>query len=127
MTDDGAAELARLARDLRRAGTQIGPTVQAVVSKGALNIKRQMVAEMSASQHFRGAARGISYDLKTSGRAVEALIGPRSGRGQPGALANIAYFGTSRGGGTVPDPRGAMNAEEPRLMDALTNALRDLL
>jgi hypothetical protein len=64
---------------------------------------------MSASPHFRGAAHGINYDLTDAGLGAD--IGPRHGPGLAGNLANVAYFGTSRGGGTVPDPIHAAEAE----------------
>ena len=41
--------------------------------------------------------------------AVSAVIGPE--KGAPGSLANVAYFGTSRGGGTVADPEDALQEE----------------
>lgn len=95
--------------------------VEAVVERGALNIKKQLVAEMQRSPHFKGVARGITYDMRTvggfGGGAIEAEIGPESSG--PGALANVAYFGTARGGGTVPDPSGALEAESRRFEDAL--------
>lgn len=82
-----------------------------VIVKGAVNIKRQLVAEMGASQHFGQVARSISYEIEDREGSVGVVIGPT--KGSPGSLANIAYFGTSRGGGTVPDPRGALEAEAP--------------
>lgn len=97
--------------------------VEQVVSRGALNIRRQLQREMRGSRHFSPVARAISYDLRSvgafGGGVVEAEIGPE--RGSPGSLANIAYFGTSRGGGTVPDPRGALDAEAPRYLRALAD------
>lgn len=119
------SELQRLATDLADAGVALPDAIRPVVSRGALNIKNQMRAEMAASRHFRGAAGDIDYDLEDHGLA--ALIGPRSGRGQPGALANIAYFGTSRGGGTVPDPQEALDAETPRFLKALGDVMEGLM
>jgi hypothetical protein len=58
---------------------------------------------------------------------IEAEIGPHSGPGQPGAIANVGYFGTSRGGGTVPDPQGALDAEAPRLESAIGDLLGGIL
>lgn len=128
-------ELREFAKDLRAAGSGIASKVLPVVHKGAGNIKRQQRAEMRASKHFKGVARTIDYTMKfgTGSRAaggagaIEAEIGPRSGRGSPGALANIAYFGGSRGGGTVPDPKGALEAEGPRFERALGDVIERLL
>jgi len=91
---------------------------RAVVERGAMNIKRQLQRELSDSKHFKGVARDVSYDVRTAGAfgggIIEAEIGPESGPGSAGNLANVAYFGTSRGGGTVPDPSLALAAEVPR-------------
>ena len=122
-------ELTAFAARLEGAAKATEKQVHAVVQRGAMNIKKQMRAEMSASRHFKGAARSITYDLRTAsgfgGGSVEAEIGPT--RGRPGSLANIAYFGTSRGGGTVPDPRGALEAEAPNVMEWLAKAAEGAL
>lgn len=103
--------------------------VTAVVSKGALNIKREQQAAARKSKHFKGFASAISYDMRTAGAfgggIIEAEIGPT--KGKPGSLANIAYFGTSRGGGTVEDPSVALSNEEPRFISALEKLMGDLL
>jgi hypothetical protein len=123
------SDLRDLAADLRQAPAKVQRGVGAVIFKGALNIKTQLVDEMSASRHFKGAASSIDFDMSHRGAfsAIEAEIGPRSGPGEPGALANIAYFGTSRGGGTVPDPQRALDAEAPRVEKALADLLEDSL
>jgi hypothetical protein len=123
------SELRALAADLRQAPANVQRGVGPVIFKGAMNIKTQLVEEMSASQHFKGAASSIDFDIRHRGAfsAIEAEIGPRSGPGEPGALANIAYFGTSRGGGTVPDPQKALDAEAPRVEKALADLLEAAL
>lgn len=122
-----SSELRALSADLTKAGSEIDGKVGAVVSKGAVNIKAQMRMEMYASTHFRGVGSSISYDIHGGDMfgvgVIEAEIGPETGTGSPGSLANIAYFGSSRGGGTVPDPIGALNAELPRFEAALTKIL----
>lgn len=122
-----ASELRTLSADLSRASTKIAGEARGLVNTGALKIKRQLVAEMGASAHFKGAARDISYDIVADRDGVEAQVGPRSGRGNPGALGLIAYFGTSKGGGTVPDPKGALEAEIPHFEKALGDVLGGLL
>lgn len=127
------SEVNTLAADLLRAGSGIADTVRPIVHRGAGNIKRQLRAEMAASEHFKGAASSIDYDMAGGGRAmfgvgvIEARIGPRSDPGSPGNIANVAYFGTPRGGGTVPDPMRALEAEAPRFQAAIEKALGDLL
>lgn len=125
------SELRTFEADLRAAPAKVARAARPAVFKGAMNIKNQLLKEMRASRYFRGAASDIDFDVDADGLGAE--IGPHTGRGQPGALANIAYFGlaniayfgTSRGGGTVPDPQGALDAEVPRFEKALSDILGD--
>ncbi len=123
------SELGTFAVDLTAAGSGIAKTVRPIVHKGANNIKNQLRAEMRASRHFRPVARAIDYSMHGGmvfgAGVIEAEIGPR--KGSPGSLANVAIFGTSRGGGTVPDPQLALEAEIPNFERALLNAVGDLL
>lgn len=117
------SEVRALAADLRGVGAFVSAKVPGVVSKGALNIKNQMRAEASESTHFRF-AHTISYDLEERGYA--AVIGPE--KGGAGSLANIAYFGGANGGGgTVPDPLGALEAEIPNFSDAIAKLIEGAL
>ena len=129
------SELRKLATDLRNAGNVVRSEARAVISKGALNIKNQM-REEAQRQHWGRLVYTITYDIRggVGSDRVEAEIGPAS-RGQ-GPLAGIAYFGgagwTGRkkpgkgwqqgpgGGGTIPDPLGALEAEAPNVERYLT-------
>lgn len=122
--DIDTSELQAFAVHLRDAGRITARQTRGVVSKGALNIKNQLQAEMKRSRHFAVVAPAITYDLREvgafGGGFVEAEIGPE--RGAPGSLANVAYFGTGRGGGnTVPDPEGALMAEAPNVESYLAD------
>lgn len=116
------SDVRALAADLGAAPEKVMRGIRPVVARGALNIKRQLQSEMSSSTHFRPISGAISYDTKVTGEGVEAEIGPDKSR-FAGPLANIAYFGSSTGGGTVPDPQGALAAES----DGFGTALGDLL
>lgn len=122
-----ASELRSFSRDLGTAATLAAPLVRAVVMKGAVNIKKTMRADMQASTHFKAVSRSIGFDEVTTVGGVAADIGPRSGPGEPGNLANIAYFGTSRGGGTVRDPQEVLDEEALRFEKALGDVLEGLL
>lgn len=119
------SELRRFAVDVSTAGRRAVRPVMAALERGAVQIKEQLREEMAASTHFSPVARAISYDVVARRGAVTAEIGPTTG--SPGSLANIAYFGTSRGGGTVPDPRGALGKEAPRFERAVGDILEGLL
>ena len=105
---DGARELAV---DMRNVEPLLARRLKPAVSKGAQNIKQDLAGKMRESRSFGVVAQAISYDLDDDGYGAE--IGPE--KGAPGSLANVAYFGTSRGGGTVPDPQGALDAEAPNV------------
>lgn len=121
--------------DLRQYGVNLGKVaastledVDAVAKKGAQNIKDDLVSEAEASTHFRHMAGAISYDSKYGLGSVGYEIGPDKAR-RGGALGNIAYFGTSRGGGTL-DIDGPLAREAPqfenemaKLVDRLAGGL----
>lgn len=111
------SELRTLARDIAK-GVDMGQIRQSV-SKGALNIKKQMQADAAGSRHFRF-ARTITYDIKGNAVSSQAEIGPE--KVGAGNLAGIAYFGGAHGGGgTVADPQGALDDESPRFESAIAD------
>lgn len=121
-----ASELRTLGADITRVGMKAIPKVEKSVFKGASNIKRGMQEELGASTHFRSIRRSVDFDIETRPNGVEAEIGPRHGSNEPGNLANIAYFGTSRGGGTV-DFEKPMEEEAPRFEKAIGDILDGLI
>ena len=112
-----ARELAALARNLGDVGGDVVDEVRKVMKKGAQNMKDEMVADVQGSPHFKGMAGSISYDEVGAGDAIEFEVGPDKGR-RGGALGNIYYFGTSRGGGSG-DIDKPIASESPRLESAL--------
>ena len=121
---------------LQQATLGMARDIHQVVSKGARNIKEQLKSELEASTHFAKAAKAVSYDLVDGGFAAE--IGAT--RGTPGSLAVVAYFAGSHpyrggrqwslvvghgpgGGGTVADPRGALDKEAPAFERALLDVV----
>ena len=120
-----AHEVRELAADFTRVPGELSRHAIPVLSKGALNIKNQMRESFEASGNagFRFVGRTVSYDLTTEGNELSAEIGPTK---PEGALANVAIFGTPRGGGTVADPREALDAEAPRFEKALADLAEEL-
>ena len=120
-----AHEVRELAADFTRVPGELSRHAIPVLSKGALNIKNQMRESFEASGNagFRYVGRTVSYDLATEGSELSAEIGPDK---PSGALANVAIFGTPRGGGTVADPREALEAEAPRFEKALADLAEEL-
>lgn len=124
MVATDSSELRAFAADLRHMPEALNRHAHEIVERGALNIKNAMVKDMSASTHFKAVASTISYDVRVGGwgdtAAIEAEIGPDRSRGEAAPLANIAYFGSSRGGGgTVRDPQSALDAERDEFIAQL--------
>lgn len=119
---DGTAELRALAADMGRIAGDAVKDVDEVLKKAAQNVKTEMVYSVAWSRHFnskkgRGLAQSISYDSHYLPGKVRYVVGPDKNK-PGGALGNIAYFGTSRGGGTL-DIEQPLRSEEPRMNSAL--------
>ena len=121
------SEVRALSVDLSRASMRVQGDVVPLVFVGAMHIKTQMRAEMGASRHFKGSAPAIDFDITDTATTVTAEIGPKVGSGEIGGLGGIAYFGNSRGGGTVADPQGALDVEAPKLERAIDDLMGRLL
>ena len=114
---DGSAELRQFAIAVGHIADGAYEDVDAVVTKGAVNVKSEMIAEVSRSRHFKGMAGSITYDQQNTRGVIKREIGPDKGR-RGGSLGNIYYFGTSRGGGSG-DIEKPIRSEEPRLLSAM--------
>lgn len=121
-----AQQLRALSADITKAGAKVLPDVEKVVFKGAMNVKKRMQEEAKSSRSFKGITPSIDFDLTAGPNGVEAEIGPRHGPGEAGNLANIAYFGTSRGGGTV-DFEKPLTEEQPKFEKAIAEVLKNVL
>jgi len=64
-----------------------------VVSKGALNIKKDWAASLFGHPHLPHLPAAISYDMDVKPDSVSAEIGPDKNKKQ-GPLGSIAEFGT---------------------------------
>ena len=117
--------------DLLAAPAKLAPKINAVIFKGATNIKAAMRADMAKVPHFAGTAPSIDFDMIDAPDSVTAKIGPRVGSGESGGLAGIAYgewvHGNSRGGGRVRDPIAALEDEAPKVEKYLGALLEDIL
>lgn len=90
-------ELDDLARRLTVASVRAPVKAAKAVKKGAQNIKTAIQTDLRSSSSANFRKIPISYEIKTEGMTVEADIAPVKGAG---GLANIAFFGGARGGGT---------------------------
>lgn len=123
-----AEGLKELRAVLDGADREILPEVGKVVSKGALNIKRDWQARWRGLTRLPGLARTITYDTETRGQIASAEIGPDHRRGGQAPLAHIPEYGMPQTN-TPPHPGGrpALEAEAPRFERALADVAGDLL
>lgn len=117
-------EVRTLAADMSGVDARLARHLIPVVRKGAVNIKNAIQADLRKSSNagFRYVASTVSFDELDGGFGAE--IGPTK---PAGALANVAFFGTSRGGGTVRDPGEAMEDEEPNFIRELERVAEGLV
>ncbi|MDY4677590.1 MAG: hypothetical protein SO360_01820 [Bifidobacterium tsurumiense] len=93
-----ASQLHKLAERLTSAPARKQAKIVAAVNHGALNVKNAIKSDLSTSKDKGFRHIPIRYEAKVKGTSVEADIAPT--KGGAGNLANLAFFGTSRGGGT---------------------------
>lgn len=111
------SEVTAVASGLGKIAARALPDVDAVLKKGAQKIKDGMVADVKESPHFKQMASSISYDSHYLRGRAQYEIGPDKDR-KGGALGNIYYFGTSKGGGSG-DIDKQLNLEAPRTLEFL--------
>lgn len=116
-------EVRQLAADMTAVDGRLKRHLIPTIRHAGVNIKAQMRAEAAQSRHFKF-AHLINYDEIDDGYGVE--VGPEAEGA--GMLENIAYFGGVRGGGgTIPDPTGALEAEAPKFLEELGKAAEGLI
>ena len=91
--------------------------VDAVVTKGALNIKQDWARRWSGLAHAPAAGASINFDVYHLPGSVRAEIGADKSRRQ-GPLANLLEFG-SKNNAPIPGGLPALDAEAPRMEKAL--------
>ena len=72
--------------------------VSMIVKKAAQNVKTSTRADLTSSGNAAFRHIPISYEVQDRGSVVEADVAPDDGGA--GNLANLAFFGTAKGGGT---------------------------
>lgn len=123
-----AVELVQLAEDLRLAADEVLDKMEPVVSKGALNIKRDWAKAWKAlGPHITDLPRTIDYDLNRDGTDITANIGPnKDDEGTQAPLGNLLEYGSIH---SAPHPAGAASLalEEPRFEQAVADVAEQLL
>lgn len=93
-----ASELTAFGDKLLAKGVARRAAITMAVKKGAQNVKNDIREDLSSSGNKAFRRIPITYEVKESAGRVTAEIGPS--KGGAGSLANIAFFGTAKGGGT---------------------------
>lgn len=94
----------------------------AAVKKAAVNVKQSIQDDVAGSANAGMRRIQIGFDMQSVGAGVAADISPREGGASD--LANIAFFGTARGGGTHRFYEHA-EAELPALADYVGRAVSE--
>jgi hypothetical protein len=97
-----------------------------VVSRGALNIKKETRAKWAGHRHDPTLAASVGYDLDEKGGALGAEIGPDKAATPGAPLGTIYEYGTPR---TAPQPalNPALDAEAPRFEKASEDAAEKIV
>lgn len=113
----GADDLRAFAADIGRIAVEAAVEVDKVLEVGANRVKANLNEAYAASKHFKGVQGSVTYDQVSAGEQIGYEIGPDKSI-KRGRHANIAHFGTPRGGGTVPlEP--ALEQEAPQVVSYL--------
>ncbi len=120
------SEMRRLGSDLGDLPLEALTAVRKSVTRGAIAIKRDLVAEATGVSYGPHFPRSITDTVRDFPGGIEAEVGPDKDRPQ-GALANILYFGTRNNGPRLPDPKGALDREADRMESALSELARGFL
>lgn len=104
------SETQKLVDALDKFDSDIRSKAEAVLVKGAVQIKKNLQDDARGSKYFKQFAKKISYETTRRKNTTEVEIGPKNDKvigkgGGPGAA--IAYFGGANGGG------GTLDFDEP--------------
>lgn len=125
----GMDKVRDLVADMSAIDVRVARHIPPVVRKGAVNIKDGMRRDLrgSSNRGFQAIAGTVSFDFRENfafgGGEISAEVGPVT---PDGALENIAYFGSWKGGGTVADPATVLEDELPRFVRELEALAEEL-
>lgn len=119
-----ASELTELGRRMALAQAVVKPQLAATVKKAAQNVKTAIESDVGASSNAGLRQVRIGYETGSTGTVEYADVSPREGGSSN--LANIAFFGTARGGGTH-EFYGHAEDELPAFSDYVADAAGDAL
>ena len=119
-----ASELTAFGRRVAAAHAKASIAVAKAVKKGAQNVKEGITSDLQTSSNYAISRIGIGYEMGSTGTTIYADVSPRDGGASD--LANIAFFGTAKGGGTH-DFYEHAETELPTLAEYVGDAADDML
>lgn len=124
----GSDDLYALAHDFGKMPAKYVQKIRPIFNRTAVEIKKGMQADFRGSRHFRQVAGSIDYEVKSGADGFSVEIGPDAARSPSAALAGLAYFGGSNGGGgTVRDPVFHARDQGTKMVGYLSLAAEGLL
>lgn len=93
-----ASQLTAFGDKLLSKGVARRAAITMVVKRGAQNVKNDIREDLYGSGNKAFRHIPITYTVSETPGRISAEIGPT--KGGAGSLANIAFFGTAKGGGT---------------------------
>lgn len=125
MSEFDVSDVYEFALGLDKSAGDVFGKMRPVVSKGALNIKKDLQQDAQGHPHTAYLPAAISYDTKATKSVISAEIGPDKDK-PGGAIANVVYFGTSKNAAVL-DINGPLDREEPKFLKAIEDVIGDLL
>ena len=119
-----ASELISFGRRIAAAHAMSSAKVAQAVKKGAQNVKNSIRDDLKGSGNNGIRKVQVAYELGSTGTTVYADVSPRDGGASD--LANIAFFGTAKGGGTH-DFYEHAETELPTIAEYVGDAADDML
>ena len=122
------AEVDLFAAELKGVPSVLSRHAVPVLKRFAQDVKTDMQTDFrsSGNRGFQKIANQVRYDDITAGAGgYETEVGVD--KGGAGNLANIAVFGTSKGGGTHPHPAQIAASHAPAFEKALADAATEIL
>lgn len=119
-----ASELTAFGRRVAAAHAMASVKVAQAVKKGAQNVKESILEDIAGSGNAGIRKVRVAYEMGSTGTTVYADVSPREG--EASELANIAFFGTAKGGGTH-DFYEHAETELPPLAEYVGDAADDML
>lgn len=119
-----ASELTVFGRRVAAAHAKASIAVAKAVKKGAQNVKESIQEDVAGSGNASIRKVQVGYELGGTGTTVYADVSPRDDGASD--LANIAFFGTAKGGGTHAFYEHA-ETELPPLAEYVADAADDML